>query len=83
VAGFKQRIAAHRTVGIDTVTFIYHFEQNEQYFPLTQSLFRAVLQGEIAALTSVITLAEVVMLPLRQKKIGAPLSLPTISRCAA
>jgi hypothetical protein len=83
VAGFKQRIAAHRTVGIDTVAFIYHFEQNEQYFPLTQSLFRAVLQGEIAALTSVITLAEVVMLPLRQKKIGAPLSLPTISRCAA
>jgi predicted nucleic acid-binding protein len=70
MAGFRGRIGAHQVVGIDSVTFIYHFERSAAYFPLTQPLFLAVLRGEISAITSVVTLAEVTVLPLRQQKEG-------------
>jgi predicted nucleic acid-binding protein len=66
MAGFGGRIGGHQVAGIDTVTFIYHFERHPQYFRLTQPFFRSVLSGELRAVTSMITLTEIVVLPLRQ-----------------
>lgn len=61
---FQREIARHKTVGLDTPCFIYHFEENKRYFPLTQKLFRSVEKGEARGVASVIALTEVLFYPL-------------------
>mgnify|MGYP001600207000 CR=1 FL=1 len=46
-------------VAIDSMGFIYHFEANKMYVPLTRALFDRVEQGKLEAVTSLITVAEV------------------------
>lgn len=52
-----------KSVGIDTPCFIYHFSEHPKYFPLTNALFDAVEKGKVAASTSMITIAELFVLP--------------------
>jgi predicted nucleic acid-binding protein len=68
VAGFIERITSYRRIGIDTAAFIYQFEHHPVYSPLTSPLFQAVKSGQISAVTSVITVMEVSVLPFRQNK---------------
>lgn len=63
-SGFQRELAGHKTVGLDTPCFIYHFERNKRYFPLTQNLFRSVEKGDIQGVASVIALTEVLVYPL-------------------
>lgn len=67
-AGFRQRIAEHRRLGLDTSVFIYEFEQYPRYFALTDYLLHELLDGRTFAVTSIITLMEVAVLPLRQHR---------------
>lgn len=46
-------------VAIDSMVFIYHFEADERYLPLTRVLFNLVEAGKVEAVTSLITVAEV------------------------
>lgn len=46
-------------VAIDSVGFIYHFEASKHYLPLTRVLFDKVERGEMEAVTSLVTVAEV------------------------
>ena len=55
-------------VGIDTSPFIYLIEAHPLYLPLVAPLFERVEKGEISAVTSAITVAEVTVLPLRQQR---------------
>lgn len=48
-----------RRVGLDTMCFIYHFEKNYKYLPITETLFRQIERGRWAGVTSVLTLLEV------------------------
>ena len=43
--------------------FIYHFEANPRYLPLTQELLMGVQAGQWAAVTSVVTLMELTVRP--------------------
>lgn len=54
------------TIGIDTAVFIYAFEENEKYLPLVRPIFEAIDQGKIEAITSTITLLEVLVHPFNQ-----------------
>ena len=54
-------------VGIDTMAFIYHFEKNENYQPFTTALFSCIESGDIKAVTSMITLLEVLVKPKKEK----------------
>jgi len=56
-------LGKYRTVGIDTVAFIYHFEENKKYLPFTEVLFRMVETGRIKGITSTITLMEILVKP--------------------
>ena len=67
-AGFRERVAEHRRLGLDTSVFIYEFEQYPGYFALTDYLLHELLDGRASAVTSVVTIMEVTVLPLRQHR---------------
>jgi len=53
---------------LDTMVFIYHFERNPQYFPITNYLFNSIEKGEVKAFTSIISLIEILTGPLKLKE---------------
>jgi predicted nucleic acid-binding protein len=60
---FSSRLRSYSLVGLDTTLFIYHFERNPVYSPLTLELFSRIEHGAIKGLTSIITLMELLVRP--------------------
>lgn len=54
------------TVGVDTTPLIYFIEENRDYIHLVQPFFEALDRAEFTAVTSVVTLLEVLVHPLRR-----------------
>lgn len=54
-----------KRVAIDTAPFIYFIEKHPRYVDLVRAFIEAVNNGEITAFTSVITLLETLVVPLR------------------
>lgn len=63
--GELSQVVAGKFFAFDTSVLIYYIEQHPQYFPLTEDLFGAVDRGGARAITSVLTLLEVLVRPLR------------------
>lgn len=55
-----------QVVGLDTAPLIYFIEENPTYLEMTDAFFEAIVRGEFRVLTSVVTLLEVLVYPLRQ-----------------
>ena len=55
-----------KIIGLDTMIFIYHFEENQIYSPLTFSIFESLEKGNFNALTSILTLLEILVKPKRE-----------------
>jgi len=55
-----------KIVGLDTMVFIYHFEENQLYSPLTFSIFESLEKGNFNAVTSILTLLEILVKPKRE-----------------
>ncbi len=53
-------------VGLDTAPLIYFMEENPTYLDMTDAFFEAMFQGEFRVVTSVVTIPEVLVYPLRQ-----------------
>ncbi|KYC41824.1 twitching motility protein PilT [Scytonema hofmannii PCC 7110] len=53
-------------VGLDTAPLIYFIERNPTYLEKMRLFFRALNQGEFRVVTSIVTLTEVLVYPLRQ-----------------
>ena len=54
------------TVFIDSAPFIYFVERKPVYVDILRPVFNAIDAGELRAITSMITYAEVLVLPFRQ-----------------
>ena len=52
-------------VALDTAPLIYFIEEHPTYLPIVNPFFEKLDQGEITVVTSVITLSEVLVKPLR------------------
>jgi predicted nucleic acid-binding protein len=52
-------------VGLDTAPLIYLIEENSTYLPLVRAFFEAVDRGEFRVTTSILTLTEVLVHPMR------------------
>jgi predicted nucleic acid-binding protein len=52
-------------VALDTSIFIYFIEEHPIYLPLVEPLFEAIDAGELEAVTSSVTLLEVLVIPFR------------------
>lgn len=57
-----------KVVSIDTSPFIYFLEKNPGYLKVVRPMFKGIENDEISAVTSTITLIEVLVLPLRLNK---------------
>jgi predicted nucleic acid-binding protein len=55
----------HRRIALDTSVFIYQLEENARYLPLTDRLFSWLELPESEAVTSTITMAELLVQPYR------------------
>ena len=55
-----------KIIGLDTMVFIYHFEENQIYSPLTFSIFESLEKGNFDAITSILTLLEILVKPKRE-----------------
>jgi predicted nucleic acid-binding protein len=53
-------------IGIDTSPFIYFVERNPKYLLIMREIFRRITDGDFEAVTSVITLTEVLVVPFRK-----------------
>ena len=58
-------MSRHRKVGLDTSIFIYQVEENNKYFYLTDSIFSWLDEPRAQAITSTITLLELLVQPYR------------------
>ena len=52
-------------VALDTSIFIYFIEEHSLYLPLVEPLFEAIDAGQLEAVTSSLTLLEVLVIPFR------------------
>ena len=59
-----ERLRSFSVIGLDTAIFIYHFEKNPTYLPLTRELLSSIEMGERKGVTSAITLMEIIVKPL-------------------
>ena len=55
-----------RIVAFDTASLIYYIEENQSYLPLVEELFELIDTGAARGLTSVLTLLEVLVKPMRE-----------------
>jgi predicted nucleic acid-binding protein len=56
-----------KVVGLDTAPLIYFIEENLAFLPLVRPFFEAVDRGEFQVVTSVLTLTEVLVHPMRKR----------------
>jgi predicted nucleic acid-binding protein len=54
-------------VAVDTMVFIYAFEEHPVYRGILKSFFRALENGEMDAITSTLTITECLVQPYRKK----------------
>ncbi len=57
-----------RRVYLDTAPFIYFMEENKDFSPLIDPLIRAIDRGDKSCFSSYITLLEILVKPLEQKR---------------
>jgi predicted nucleic acid-binding protein len=55
----------HRRIALDTSVFIYQLEENARYLPFTSPVFSWLEQLESTAVTSTITMTELLVRPYR------------------
>jgi predicted nucleic acid-binding protein len=56
----------HRRIALDTSVFIYHLQPNPKYLAYTDLIFSWLERSESKAITSTITMTELLVLPYRE-----------------
>jgi len=65
IARLRAFLRTHRRVALDTCIFIYQWEAHPHYSPLTNLIFSSIEQSSITAVTSTITMTELLVHPYR------------------
>lgn len=60
-------IAEKSIIALDTNVFIYYFEENKKFLDRTKSIFQSIEKGKYKAVSSIITLAEILTFPKKQR----------------
>lgn len=67
----RRQLSEHRLVFLDTMVFVYLLEQNPTYIAMAETIFAEVEAGRLEALTTVLTLAEVLTGPAQAQDVEA------------
>lgn len=62
----RSLLRSHKTVGLDTSILIYQLERNPRYFPLSDAVFGWLAQRGNTAITSVLTMTELLVPAYRE-----------------
>jgi len=62
----RELLVHYSILGLDTMLFIYHFEENKDYLPFTRALFGLIEDGMIEGKTSIITRLEILVKPIEE-----------------
>jgi len=62
---FRSALRRHRRIALDTSIFIYQIEANPRYLPLTDAVFAWLERPGTSAVTSTITMTELLVAPYR------------------
>lgn len=65
---FRRKLTSHALIALDSAIFIYHFEANPTYLPLTQTALATIAAGECSGVISTVTIMELTVLPWRQNR---------------
>ena len=60
-----------KLIGLDTNIFIYYFAENKEFGSLAKTIFEALSEKKTQAVTSIITLTELLSLPASEKEVEA------------
>ena len=60
----SEGLSGIRSLAVDTAPFIYLVESHPQFAPIMRGVIRHAERGELSLVTSVLTLTEVLTLPL-------------------
>ena len=66
VERLRDFLRRHKRIALDTSVFIYHLEPNPRYLALTNLIFSWLERAGSNALTSTITMTELLVLPYRE-----------------
>jgi predicted nucleic acid-binding protein len=64
MGALEDKLRTAQTIGLDSAVFIYHFEAHPRYKALCAEVFDCMEAGTIQAVTSTVTLIEVLVQPL-------------------
>ncbi|TEU13844.1 MAG: type II toxin-antitoxin system VapC family toxin [Anaerolineales bacterium] len=56
---FRTALNAYGVIGLDAMSFIYHFEKKPHFGPITKVLFAHIQAGKVSAVISVLVAGEV------------------------
>lgn len=57
---FKTKLTSFERIGVDSMCFIYHFEQHKTYSPLSKLLFSLMEEGKFTIIASELVFAEII-----------------------
>jgi predicted nucleic acid-binding protein len=63
VDDLRRLVSGWRLVALDTMVFSYHLANHPRYAPLTSVVLEAIESGQVAGVTTTITLAEILTVP--------------------
>lgn len=61
----------HEMLALDTSVFIYHFKADPKYVGLTRRIFSSIEKGKNQAISTVISLSEILVKPLEEENFNA------------
>ncbi|MEW6606615.1 MAG: PIN domain-containing protein [bacterium] len=61
-------LKGYHVIGLDAQIFIYLFENNPRFKPVTIALFSLMEQGEIIGVTSILSLLEILTKPMEKQE---------------
>ncbi len=61
----------HALLALDTSIFIYHFKADPKYIALTRRIFSSIEKGKNQAVSTVISLSEILVKPLEEENFNA------------
>ncbi len=65
IAEFRRSLAGMQLIALDTPVFIYHLAGHPRYAPLTTVVLEMIETGQMAGITTAVTLAEILTAPAR------------------
>lgn len=70
IGDLRTRLVRHKKIALDTSLFIYQWEAHPVYSPLTDFVFASIERSDVVAVSSTITMSELLVHPYRDDDIA-------------